>query len=779
MSENTEKAGGRSVNKHSNIFRNFLISYIVILIIPSLAGYMSYRTSIAVTQSISIENSVTQLQKSQQMLERRMAEVEGFTRQLALNQDLYVLMNEKKRSGSDDGNVYGIWKIMKEVMVFSQTNDFLKNYYIYLRNYNVVLTPGSAYFRPEHYYDSAHYTKMNMQQWKSMIMDKTHSREVMPLMPFSLNGSPTSVISYMQSLPLDSFGEQAPATVVVLIDQKTIASLLSGVKERYGGWTTVSNAGGDAISMLGIDEKDAMAMNADRAFDKEKQSQFYKDDLVITIRSASTGWIYRAGIPRSALMENANYIKYISWSVTGVALLIGLIVGWFLSLRNSAPINRLLGVMREQFGKDEPIGRNAYDFLQGNISTIITSNRALEQELNRQLPLLRDAFLKRLVAGEFQTQEEIGAAASQAGLDLPLREGCVGILHIHGYAGLDSVEILNELSAARLLLRQSLRDVDSRILMTDLGSDRVVAIFPAASEKTDEQASRLGIEQLLEPFAAMMFSEYKITVTGSFGDPFASEMEVSRSYEQAKETMGYADYMQRKGFLWYANIRQESATYYYPLDMELRLISTVRAGEEAEAKRIVGSVMQQNTEDRELSPEMANQLIIELKGTLLKLLDQKAFAESEQFEEVKNRVLEIQLAGTIETVWGELDRIIEAMCGMITSKKNDLHIRTVEQIKQFIAAQYGDSELTLYRIAEQAERPEKYISQLFKEVTGTNLSDHLEKVRMDRAAELLQDKSYTVDDIALQVGYNSSHSFRRAFKRVMGVAPSAYRQSFD
>ncbi|WP_116189062.1 helix-turn-helix domain-containing protein [Paenibacillus taihuensis] len=769
------------MNRHSRIFRNFLISYIVILIIPSLAGYMSYRTSIAVTQSISIENSVTQLQKSQQMLERRMAEVEGFTRQLALNQDLYVLMNEKQRSGGDEGNVYGIWKIMKEVMVFSQTNDFLKNYYIYLRNYNVVLTPGSAYFRPEHYYDSAHYTKLSMQQWKSMIMDKTHSREVMPLMPFSLNNISTSVISYMQSLPLDSFGEQAPATVVVLIDQKTIASLLSGVKERYGGWTYVSNAQGDAISMLGIDEKDTMAMNADSAFNKEKQSQFYKDDLVITIRSASTGWIYRAGIPRSALMENANYIKYISWSVTGIAILVGLVVGWFLSLRNSAPINRLLGVMREQFGKDEPIGRsgNEYDFLQGNISTIITSNRALEQELNRQLPLIRDAFLKRLVAGEFQTQEEIGAAASQAGVGLSLREGYVGILHIHGYAGLDSVEILNELSAARLLLKQSLRDVDSRILMTDLGSDRVVAIFPATHEKTDEQLSMADIEQLLEPFAAMMFSEYKITVTGSFGDPFTSEMEVSRSYEQAKETMGYADYMQRKGFLWYANIRQESATYYYPLDMELRLISTVRAGEETEAKRIVGSVMQQNTEDRELSPEMANQLIVELKGTLLKLLDQKAFAESEQFEEVKNRVLEIQLTGTIEAVRSELDRIIEAMCGMITSKKNDLHIKTVEQIKQFIAAQYGDSELTLYRIAEQAERPEKYISQLFKEVTGTNLSDHLEKVRMDRAAELLQDKSYTVDEIALQVGYNSSHSFRRAFKRVMGVAPSAYRQSFD
>lgn len=63
--------------KYSKVFRRFLISYMVILVIPGIGGYMSYRTSISVTESISIENSVIQLQKSQELLERRMAEVEG------------------------------------------------------------------------------------------------------------------------------------------------------------------------------------------------------------------------------------------------------------------------------------------------------------------------------------------------------------------------------------------------------------------------------------------------------------------------------------------------------------------------------------------------------------------------------------------------------------------------------------------------------------------------------------------------------------------------------
>ncbi|KWX81955.1 hypothetical protein AMQ83_33275 [Paenibacillus riograndensis] len=151
--------------KYSKVFRRFLISYIVILIIPSIGGYMSYRTSIAVTESISIENSVIQLQKSQEILERRMAEVEGLTRQLAVNPELNVLLNERGR----ETNVYGIWRTMRNVLTFGQTNDFLQDYYIYLANYDLVLTPGSSY-RPEHYYELFHYNDLPQAECKKQVL---------------------------------------------------------------------------------------------------------------------------------------------------------------------------------------------------------------------------------------------------------------------------------------------------------------------------------------------------------------------------------------------------------------------------------------------------------------------------------------------------------------------------------------------------------------------------------------------------------------------------------
>ncbi|GGG54247.1 helix-turn-helix domain-containing protein [Paenibacillus radicis (ex Gao et al. 2016)] len=764
--------------KHSRVFRRFLVSYIIILIIPSIAGYMSYQTSISVTQSLAIENSVTQIQKSQEILERRMAEVEGFTRQMAINQDLGILMNEV--NSSDKTNVYGIWKMMKDVLTFGQTNDFLQHFFIYLTNYNVVLTPGSAYYRPEHYYDSFHYKDLSFDQWKKEVLESTHRSEIMPLSEFVNKGTETSVVTYMQSLPLDSFSKASPAIVVVIIDQKTITSLLSGLTERYGGWARIADAQDRTIGLQGIEEDEVKELVSDKRYDMGKVSQFYGDDLVITLTSNTNDWVYQAGIPRKVLLENANKIKSITFTVTGLALFVGLFVGFLLSYRNSAPMDRLVGIMKEQFGHENTSDRNEYDFLHGNISEMLNHNKRLESQLHEQQPLIRDAFLKRLIAGDFQLREELVAAAVQSHAGLNGSTGYVGIIQINGYSsGMESIEILNELSVARLLLKQSLMDTGSPIPMTDIWSDKIVFVFAFHEADMAKQLGREEIANTLKHISELAFQEYRISITVALGDFFASELEISQSFEQAKQTLEYALHTNKKELVWFDETRMDSATYYYPLDVETRLIRTVRAGEMEAAIRIFQSIIDQNTVHRELSVEMKHQWIGEMKGTFLKLLNQKAFQESELFEPVKNQIIDIEESSAIEQIQEQLNEVMVTLCSLITSKKNDGHAKLVDSIKVYIKESYADSELTLYRVAEQVGRPWKYISQIFKEVTGINLSEYLEKVRMENAEILLRESDLTMEEISEKVGYSSSHSFRRAFKRVTGVPPSSYRQSAE
>lgn len=90
-------------------------------------------------------------------------------------------------------------------------------------------------------------------------------------------------------------------------------------------------------------------------------------------------------------------------------------------------------------------------------------------------------------------------------------------------------------------------------------------------------------------------------------------------------------------------------------------------------------------EQRELSIEMKHQLVGEMKGTFLKLLDQKAFTEYSDIESVKRRVIDIGSSESLETIQNEFFDIMEELCGLIANKKKDIHIQIIKQIKDYTA----------------------------------------------------------------------------------------------
>jgi AraC-like DNA-binding protein len=59
---------------------------------------------------------------------------------------------------------------------------------------------------------------------------------------------------------------------------------------------------------------------------------------------------------------------------------------------------------------------------------------------------------------------------------------------------------------------------------------------------------------------------------------------------------------------------------------------------------------------------------------------------------------------------------------------------------------------------------------------GTSLRQVIDDARFGLAAEYLRDPAASVTDIALDLGYGDSTAFTRAFHRLAGVSPTAYRE---
>ncbi len=65
----------------------------------------------------------------------------------------------------------------------------------------------------------------------------------------------------------------------------------------------------------------------------------------------------------------------------------------------------------------------------------------------------------------------------------------------------------------------------------------------------------------------------------------------------------------------------------------------------------------------------------------------------------------------------------------------------------------------------------------FRELVGDTPLNHLTQWRMVRAVDLMhEDRSASLSEIALAVGYESASAFGKAFHRIMGVSPGTYRR---
>ena len=99
--------------------------------------------------------------------------------------------------------------------------------------------------------------------------------------------------------------------------------------------------------------------------------------------------------------------------------------------------------------------------------------------------------------------------------------------------------------------------------------------------------------------------------------------------------------------------------------------------------------------------------------------------------------------------------------------------KIIAAIKKYVRENYA--RVTLEDVANVLHMNTDYISKFFKKFTGTTFSDYLTRVRMEKAAELLQDIQYKTYEISSLVGYSNQFNFTRAFKSYFGKSPREYR----
>lgn len=83
--------------------------------------------------------------------------------------------------------------------------------------------------------------------------------------------------------------------------------------------------------------------------------------------------------------------------------------------------------------------------------------------------------------------------------------------------------------------------------------------------------------------------------------------------------------------------------------------------------------------------------------------------------------------------------------------------------------------ITLAELSELVQLSPAYLTRSFKDATGYAVIAYFNKIKIDRAKELLIEGDGRVKEVSLALGFSDEFYFSRVFKRVAGTSPTEYR----
>jgi len=101
----------------------------------------------------------------------------------------------------------------------------------------------------------------------------------------------------------------------------------------------------------------------------------------------------------------------------------------------------------------------------------------------------------------------------------------------------------------------------------------------------------------------------------------------------------------------------------------------------------------------------------------------------------------------------------------------------IHKVQQWLDRYYREK-ISVRSMAKRSGLNERTFLRRFRKATGEAPLEYLQKMRIEKAKQLLLGSNQTLEEITTAVGYVDLSSFRRLFRQIVGMSPTTYRQRF-
>lgn len=495
-------------------------------------------------------------------------------------------------------------------------------------------------------------------------------------------------------------------------------------------------------------------------------------------QSSLFGWNYYSFTPLSEYNRHTNSILAMTFVICFVLLIMGIIFSFIFSLRIYNPIRNIRDILaRNHNVSDEGTSSSdMFSLIQQSIDQLTDRHERYKTRHDQYTHEYVERALMFLLKGHTLNEEEIlwDSLRTDFGFD---RAGFVCCTVLFDFKEVFFEDIQD---AERMGLISGIKKIIWAVLENKAPAyvlDHHRNVFVCLININD----KTEIEQITDAFSRMLnIFEYDIRkyydIAIGIGQYYETINDLAASYNEAITAMSMMNKDSRFQIT-HSDELEIGASYLYSFSDEQKLFNYLKLGDEEGLRSTVNGIVRVNF-NRNIFYEQMLKLFNELYMTGNRFLAERGI-DAAQFNAQRQSLLMNPAHDDFYYDGKQLEEdVIQYYLKIIhstteISRTSDL----TTLIEQYIQENYTQ-DLGLERIADEMGFSVKYVSRVFKEKVGVNLSEYITRLRIEKAKELLRNSDLRMKDVGENVGIYSRSTFQRVFKKVEGITPNEYRNMY-
>lgn len=461
-------------------------------------------------------------------------------------------------------------------------------------------------------------------------------------------------------------------------------------------------------------------------------------------------------------------------------LLFGIVTSFALAHKLYRPIEALLSRVNRLKAADDDSPEPVRDEL-AYVGTVYgrMAEKLIEvtDEKEKQQSIVRQSYLRSILNGSGSfTRHQLESCIDKYALHIdPAGPYLVAIVKIDDYAVVQARSSEKERKLYEFAIANIAGEIVSPLRisceMIDARGDHLVLLLSGGA---------LGAELAELPDALRRLQEiimeyYKLSLSLTFSEISKSHDAISNLYADALHYSLYKILFGKRSIITPDLVRSNVAHTAYAVssDSEKKLAEAIKTNDltamEAAANQLLSPLHACHYDHivhgmlhiveiikstiREINQHRISSLPLDLSTLSRQALDQETLAD-----------VAVLLRATLQDIHEKR-----------RGSEQEPNVAVIEAIKDIIDNQYADMNLSLQGISATLKMTSAYVGRIFKQSELVSVGEYLNEVRLTRAREYLETKSFSIKEIMELVGYVNESTFFKLFKKKYGVTPKEYR----